>query len=185
MSYARSYLSRLEKLIGELNATSIDDAIELIRRTWLHDRTVITLGNGGSALTALHYITDWSKSITLAHNQPFRGRSLVDNMGLITAYGNDISFADIFAEQLKSGMSPGDLIIAISGSGNSENVIRAVDYANERGNPTLGICGFDGGRLKKVARYNVWVNCNDMQLCEDVHLIFGHMVMKSLCAATS
>jgi D-sedoheptulose 7-phosphate isomerase len=106
---------------------------------------------------------------------------LVDNLGLLTAYGNDISFADVFAEQLKNVGEPGDLVIAISGSGNSENVIRAVNYANGAGLRTLGLCGFDGGRLKSLAKHVVCVNVHDMQICEDIHAIFGHIVMKALC----
>lgn len=141
----------------------------------------MTLGNGGSSMTALHFITDWNKMVYLSSGKPFRGRSLVDNMGLVMAYGNDISFADIFAEQLKNLLQPGDLVIAISGSGNSENVIRAVDYANANGGITLGLCGYSGGKLKEKAQHSIWVERNDMQLCEDIHAMFGHIVMQSLC----
>lgn len=182
MSQARLYAERLSGVISTLDVVAIENAIDLIRQTWLNDKNIIALGNGGSALTALHYITDWNKSVSIANKRPFRGRTLIDNMGLITAYSNDISYHDVFAEQLRWILSPGDLVIAISGSGNSENVIRAVDYANEAGNATLGISGYDGGKLKKKAKHNVWIDCNDMQLCEDVHLVFGHMVMKSLCS---
>jgi len=132
-------------------------------------------------MTALHYITDWNKMVYLNHQKPFRGRSLVDNMGLVMAYGNDMSFADIFAEQLKNIMQSGDLVIAVSGSGNSENVIRAVEYANANNGITLGLCGYSGGRLKQIAQHSIWVERNDMQLCEDIHAIFGHVVMQSLC----
>ena len=132
-------------------------------------------------MTALHFITDWNKMIHLATGRPFRGRTLVDNMGLITAYSNDMSYQDAFVEQLKNVSLPGDLIVAISGSGNSENVIRAVKHANELGCKTLGLCGFGGGRLRDCAQHAIWVQVNDMQLCEDMHAIFGHMVMQSIC----
>lgn len=140
------------------------------------------MGNGGSSLTALHFINDWNKSIFLSNQIPFRGRSLVDNVGLIMSYGNDIGFNDIFVEQLKNIMNVGDLVIAISGSGNSENIIRAVEYANLNGGSTLGLCGFDGGRLKRTAQQVFWVDVNDMQITEDIHAIFGHIVMQNLCA---
>jgi D-sedoheptulose 7-phosphate isomerase len=179
---SQGYLDRLSEVISALDRKALDHSVELIRKAWLDRRQIITLGNGGSAMTALHFVTDWNKMIYLATGQPFRGRTLVDNVGLLTAYGNDISFEDIFAEQLKNLSEPGDLVIAISGSGNSENVIRAVTYANSIGCRTLGLCGFDGGRLKNLAKHVVWVNVNDMQLCEDVHAIFGHIVMKTLCA---
>jgi D-sedoheptulose 7-phosphate isomerase len=97
------------------------------------------------------------------------------------AYGNDLSFQDIFVEQLKNVYCPGDLIIAISGSGNSENVIRAVRFANENAGVTLGLCGYRGGKLKELSQHVVWADVDDMQLCEDAHAIFGHIVMQKLC----
>jgi len=133
-------------------------------------------------MTALHFVTDWGKMIPLSSGKPLNARTLIDNMGLITAYANDMSYDDVFWKQLEYIMRPGDLIVAISGSGNSENIIRAVDYANEHGGITLGLCGFSGGRLKDRAQHAVWVNVNDMQLCEDAHAIFGHVVMQTLCA---
>ena len=109
----------------------MDRAVDVVNDAWMRGAQIITLGNGGSSMTALHFVTDWNKSIYMKSKRPFRGRTLVDNMGLLMAYGNDTSFQDIFVEQLKNVMQPGDLVLAISGSGNSENVIRAVDYANE------------------------------------------------------
>jgi D-sedoheptulose 7-phosphate isomerase len=160
----------------------VDSAVDLIRRAWLEQRQIITLGNGGSALTAIHFINDWNKSIYLSSGRSFRGRSLVDNIGLITSYANDISYEDIFREQLKNIAVPGDLVIAISGSGNSENIVRAVEYANEIKCETLGLCGYSGGKLKTIAKHVVWAAVDDMQLSEDVHAIFGHIVMQALCA---
>lgn len=180
-AHAGEYLGRLAKTLDALDRTSIDHAIEMIHGAWIDGRQVITLGNGGSALTALHFITDWNKIIHLKTGRPFRGRTLVDNMGMITAYGNDISFADIFVEQMKNLAQPGDVVVAISGSGNSENVIRAVTYANSIGCETLGLCGFSGGRLKGIVKHAVWANVDDMQLCEDAHAIFGHIVLQALC----
>jgi len=160
----------------------VDNAVSVIAEAWRAGRQIITLGNGGSSMTALHFVNDWNKSIFMASGKPFRGRSLVDNMGLVMSYGNDVSFQDIFVEQLKNLLQPGDLVIAISGSGNSENVIRAVRYANEHGAVTLGLCGYRGGRLKELAQHVVWADVDDMQLSEDVHAIFGHIVMQRLCA---
>jgi D-sedoheptulose 7-phosphate isomerase len=175
------YFDKLSRLIAHLNHDAIDNGVKLVTDAWKAGQQVITLGNGGSSMTALHMMTDWNKSIYLSTKQPFRGRSLIDNIGLIMAYANDISFQDIFAEQLKNIMQPGDLVIAISGSGNSENVIRAVDYANKNGAVTLGLSGYSGGKLKQMAQHNIWANVNDMQLCEDIHAMFGHIVMQKLC----
>jgi D-sedoheptulose 7-phosphate isomerase len=145
-SIAQDYLGRLSRVIESCDLASMDRGVYLIRQAWESGRQIITFGNGGSAMTALHYITDWNKMIHLATGRQFRGRTLVDNVGLLTAYANDLAYQDVFVEQLKNVAQPEDLIVAISGSGNSENVIRAVDYANEFGCKTLGLCGFDGGR---------------------------------------
>lgn len=178
---AAHYLRKLQALLSTCDADEMDRAVEVVDAAWRRGANIITLGNGGSSMTALHFVTDWNKSIYLKTGRPFKGRTLVDNLGLLMAYGNDISFSDIFVEQLKNILSPRDLVIAISGSGNSENVIRAVDYANANDAVTLGLCGFDGGRLKAKSQHVLWANVNDMQLCEDVHAIFGHVVMQKLC----
>lgn len=178
---AKTYLSRLSKLLESFDRTQVDNAVKVIADAWQAGRQIITLGNGGSSMTALHFINDWNKSIFMSTGKPFRGRSLVDNMGLVMSYGNDISFQDIFVEQLKNIFQPGDLIIAISGSGNSENVIRAVSYANDNNGVTLGLCGYRGGKLKDLAQHVLWADVDDMQLSEDVHAIFGHIVMQRLC----
>lgn len=178
---AKIYFDKLVPFLSALDRDQIDEAIGVIADAWQQGKQIITLGNGGSASTALHMINDWNKCIFMATGKPFRGRSLVDNMALVMAYGNDTSFQDIFIEQLKNILQPGDLVIAISGSGNSENVIRAVQYANDNGAVTLGLCGYSGGKLKELAQHNVWANVDDMQLCEDAHAIFVHMVMQRLC----
>jgi len=178
-----AYIGRLQSTLQDVNAAAMDAAIREIHDAWSRGAQIITLGNGGSAMTALHFVTDWAKMVFLRHGKPFRARSLVDNIGLITAYSNDISYEDVFREQLRNVMQPGDLVVAISGSGNSENVIRAVNYANDHGGRTVGLCGFAGGRLRDLAHCPVWVNVQDMQLVEDVHAIFGHIVMQSLCGA--
>ena len=180
VSRSGEYLARLSNLLTTLDNDAVDEGIAMIQRAWDEGRQIITLGNGGSAMTALHFITDWNKAGYLAKRRPFRGRSLVDNVGLMTAYSNDMSYDRVFSEQLMNIAVPGDLVIAVSGSGNSPNVIRAVAYANEIGCPTLGLCGFSGGELKRIASHGVWAPVQDMQLCEDVHAIFGHIVMKAL-----
>jgi D-sedoheptulose 7-phosphate isomerase len=178
---AERYLSKLTHLLQMIDRDQIDQGISLIEDAWLAGRRIITLGNGGSSLTALHFITDWNKSVFLATGRPFDGRSLVDNVGLLMAYANDISFEDVFVEQLKNLLKPNDLVIAISGSGNSPNVVKAVEYANANGGITLGLCGYRGGRLKDLAQHVIWADVDDMQLAEDVHFFFGHMVMQRLC----
>ena len=181
-SSCADYLTRLSTLLADIDRNEIDEGVQMIRRAWDGGHQIITMGNGGSAITALHYITDWNKAAFLAKGRSFRGRTLVDNLGLMTAYSNDMSYENVFSEQLANISVPGDLVIAISGSGNSRNIIRAIDYANDNGCPTLGLCGFSGGELKKRATHAIWAAVDDMQLCEDVHAIFGHIVMQALVA---
>jgi len=178
---AEAYLGKLITQLSNINHAEIDHAVQVVADVWQSGKQIITLGNGGSSMTALHFINDWNKSVFIESGKPFRGRSLVDNMGLVMSYANDISFQDVFVEQLKNILNPGDLVLAISGSGNSENVIRAVQYANDSGAITLGLCGYRGGKLKDMAQHVLWANVDDMQIAEDVHSIFGHMVMQRLC----
>jgi D-sedoheptulose 7-phosphate isomerase len=185
MSFSTAYLDKLAAQLAAIDRPSLDRGVKVVEAAWRAGRQIITLGNGGSAMTALHFITDWNKSVYLANDLPFRGRSLADNVGLLSAYANDVSYADIFREQLKNILQPGDLVIAISGSGNSENVIRAVDYANEHGAVTLGLCGYRGGKLKEKAQHVIWADIDDMQISEDVHAIFGHIVMQALCGGNT
>ena len=176
-----SYLEAHNNLSKKIDVSEFQNAIELIKSKFVSGNKIITCGNGGSASTASHYITDWNKMVNLATGKKFRGISLCDNVGLITAYGNDISYEEVFSGQLKALLDPGDLLIAISGSGNSPNVLRAIEYANSEGADTLAVVGYDGGVAKTIAKYSAWVPSYDMQLCEDIHLMFGHMVMKTLC----
>lgn len=177
----QNYFDAHRNLAERLDINSLSAAINTIADTYKSGGTIFTCGNGGSASTASHYITDWAKMVNLATGEKFKGMSLCDNVGLITAYGNDISYDEIFSGQLRAVMGPNDLLVAVSGSGNSPNVVKAAEYANSIGASTLAVVGYDGGLLMKVCNQSVWVPSFDMQLCEDVHLMFGHLVMKSLC----
>ena len=177
------YLAAHRRLAPKCDPGAFQAGIEAVKTAFDADKQIITCGNGGSAYAASHYITDWNKMVNLATGRKFRGVSLCDNIGLITAFANDVAFDEIFAGQLKAILNPGDLVIAVSGSGNSPNVVKAVEYASGAGADTLAVVGYDGGALKRIARHSVWVPSFDMQLCEDVHLMFGHMVMKALCEA--
>jgi len=178
--FHNAYLTRLQHAIDDLDRAALAHAVDVIRTAWQGGRQVIAFGNGGSGLAALHYIHDWNKAITHATDIPFRGRTLNDNIGLLTAFANDVSYDDVFCEQLKSILHPGDVVMGISGSGNSENVLRAVHYANANGGVTLGISGYSGGQLEQVAQHNVCTNIADMQMAEDLQMVFGHLVMREL-----
>jgi D-sedoheptulose 7-phosphate isomerase len=175
------YLAAHADLSRRIDVPMLQAGIGVVTRAFDAGRQIITCGNGGSAYAASHCVMEWNKVVTAATGRPFRGVSLCDNTGLVTAYANDVSFDRVFSGQLAALLQPGDLLIALSASGNSRNTIEAVEYADGHGAETLAIVGYDGGKLRQIAKHCVWVPSFDMQLCEDVHLMFAHMVMKALC----
>ena len=182
MNYSiSSYIEQHNRVMAALDVSELECAIELIREKAFAGKKIAVCGNGGSSLAASHYITDWNKMVNLETGRRFNGFCLSDNIGLITAYANDLSYDDVFSEQVKNLLLPGDLLVTVSGSGNSENVVRATDVANNLGVTTLTISGYDGGKLKEKSDYSVWIKSFDMQICEDAHVVFGHLVMKSIC----
>ena len=176
-----NYLECHRDLLKKIDTREIENAINLIKNKISEKKAIYTCGNGGSAHTASHFITDWKKMYNLATGEKMYAHALTDNIGLITAYANDVSYEEIFSEQLKPVLNEDDLVICISGSGNSKNIIKAIEYANSINAVTLGILGYDGGEAIKECKHKVLVNCFDMQLVEDFHLQIGHMVMKSIC----
>lgn len=176
-----NYLRAHAALAQKCDIAAFQGGVDLVESKFRAGKKIFTCGNGGSASTASHYITDWAKMVNLATGEKFRGFSLCDNIGMITAFANDISYDEVFSGQLRAVMDEGDLLVAVSGSGNSPNVLRAVEYANSIGADTLAVVGYDGGKLMPLCKQAVWVPSFDMQMCEDVHLMFGHMVMKTLC----
>jgi len=176
-----NYIKQHNLVIENLNYQEVENAISLIKETIEKEKRVAVCGNGGSAVAASHYITDWNKMVYTHTMLRFNGICLSDNVGLITAYSNDLSYDDVFSEQVKNLLSKGDLLITLSGSGNSENVVKATNVAKSMAIQTLTICGYDGGKLKQISDNFVWIRSNDMQLCEDAQTVFGHIVMKSLC----
>ena len=177
----KNYLTKHSQLAEKLDTQAFQKGIEIVKESFKNNNKIITCGNGGSASTASHYITDWNKMVNLATGKKFRGISLCDNVGLITAFANDISYEDVFSGQLDALIDKGDLLVAISGSGNSPNILKGIIKARSLGANILGIVGYDGGKMLNLCDHIVLVPSFDMQLCEDVHLMFGHMVMKSLC----
>ena len=177
----RKYFAAHTDLFQKIDVSAIERAIELVETKFEAGKKIITCGNGGSATTSSHMITDWTKMVTLATGKKFYGYSLVDNVGLITAYANDINYSKVFSGQLKSILDKEDLLIVLSGSGNSGNIIEALHFANDLRADTLAIVGFDGGEARKLAKYCIHIPSFDMQLCEDIHLMINHMVMKKLC----
>ncbi len=180
--YLADYCAGLSKAVEGVSRERFDEFIHLLEDAYHQDRQVFFMGNGGSGSTASHFICDLNKGVSYGRSKRFRGTSLNDNLATITAYANDVAYEDVFVEQLKNFLQPGDLVVAISGSGNSRNVLKAIDYANSRGAHTVGLCGFDGGKLAAAVRTPVLVPVRDMQKAEDAHLILLHVAMQLLCA---
>ena len=143
------------------------------------------MGNGGSAMTASHFACDLNKGCSLGRDRRFKVICLNDSMSTILAYANDLSYEHVFFEQLKNFFMPGDVVIGISGSGNSPNVLRALEYANQQKGVTIGWCGFVGGRLGSLAKIPLVISSQDMQQIEDVHMIIAHAAMQRLAQSIS
>jgi len=174
------YFAALDEVLAAIPQYQIDAIIRLLLIAHDEDRMVYIAGNGGSAATASHFANDLAKA-TIVPGQPrFRVIALTDNVPLLTAWANDSSYADAFAEQLLPLIRPGDLFIAISGSGNSENILRAVNVAQTSGATVIGFTGFDGGALLARCDACVLVPCSVMAQVEDAHLIIQHAVCSYL-----
>ena len=180
MSIITNYLDLVSKAISELPEDKIRDVIETLKAAHAGGKQVFLMGNGGSASTASHIAGDFQKGLKQCTGKRFRASAVTDNMAVITAWANDTDYENVFAEQIDSLLDPGDVVLAISGSGNSPNVIKAVEKANEMGAITIGWSGYSGGKLARVAQKSVVVNSDDMQCIEDVHMMLGHLVFHCL-----
>ena len=184
MDYRKEITAYFEKEKQVLDAISKDDLntlMNVLMEARDKEKNIFIMGNGGSAATASHYVCDFNKGISFGKEKMFKFICLNDNLPTMMAYANDMSYADIFAGPLKNFMQEGDIVIGISGSGNSENVVRALQYANDHGGVSVGITGYDGGRVKQMCKYNLHVPVDDMQIAEDLHMVIDHCMMKILC----
>lgn len=176
MTFTESYVDNLVGTLKNLDLSKVDQAIDILREARDNGRTVFTCGNGGSASTASHFACDIVKGASFQREKRFRILALTDNLAALTAYSNDVSYECVFVEQLKNFAKPGDVLLAISGSGNSPNVLRAVEYANELGCRTIAMTGRDGGKLGPLAEVNIHAKDPHMGRIEDAHLVACHMI---------
>jgi D-sedoheptulose 7-phosphate isomerase len=177
VEFVRSYLEGLQRCIERLSAHAVALLLTELEAAYTAGRQVFIIGNGGSAATASHLACDLSKTILGGRNDlpRFRVLSLGDNVPLLTAVGNDLGYAELFAEQLRTWLDPGDLVIVISGSGNSPNVLSALHVARDRHARTVGLLGFDGGRARSLVDVCVHVDTNAYGFIEDQHVVIGHL----------
>jgi len=176
MSFPVSYRDNLLQTIQTIDENKVNQAIDWFREARDQGRAIFVAGNGGSAATASHFVCDMIKGASLGKPSRFRIQALHDNMPTLTAYANDIHYQDAALEQLKNFAAPGDIYMAISGSGNSPNVIHAMDYANSLGLHTIALTGRDGGKLGGLAQLNIQVPEQHMGRIEDAHHIICHMI---------
>jgi len=181
--FANQYLNKLKEVLDGFDHACFEKIVMAILEAYEKEKYIFVMGNGGSAATASHFACDLNKGCCLDLDRKFKMFCLNDNIPTLMALANDVSYDVVFEEQLKNFFRPGDLAIAISGSGNSENVIRAIQYAGLNGGRTIGLCGFSGGRLSELADIAFIVNSNDMQKIEDVHVIVVHMIMQAVYKA--
>ncbi len=182
------YTKRLADEIHQVDHVDLRNWADLVFNAWEQRAGVFIIGNGGSAATATHMSQDFAKSLhpedQLANpaTKRLRVQSLTDNVGWLTSVANDLGYDQIFTQQLRNLANPGDLLIAISGSGNSENVLQAVAWANDAGLVTFGLTGFDGGALAEMCQHGVNVTVNDMGMSEGIHLCLYHWVLNDVFA---
>lgn len=185
---AGAYLDRLREEISRIDQQALRDWSDWIFDAYQQDRFVYIFGNGGSGTTASHMAEDLGKSTLRPadlyddHRKRLKVLSLTDNAGWIMAVGNDLSYDQIFVQQLMNYASPGDLAIAISGSGNSPNILRAVEWANRHGVRTFGLTGYDGGQLRRIQQHGLHVDLHDMGMVESIHLCLFHWVLNDVFA---
>ena len=178
--FVHDYFQELSMAARNISSENFDLVVDTLLGAYKRGCSIFVMGNGGSASTASHFSCDINKGVSLGLAKRFRMICLNDNIPTMLAYANDNAYEDIFVEQLKNFLEPGDVVIGISGSGNSGNVIKAIQYANGRDATTISFTGFDGGKLAKIARVSMVIPVNDMQKVEDIHLILTHILMQFL-----
>ena len=179
---AAGYLRQLKRVLDRIDGQAIDALAERVFQACSDGKQVLVFGNGGSAYTASHFVTDLVKTAAVEGCPRLRAISLVDNYGLTTALGNDIDYEDTFLFPLTTYARPGDVAIAISGSGNSSNVVKACEWARDNGLTVVALTGFKGGKIAELCHLHIHVPSDNYGIIEDLHLAIGHMISQALKA---
>ena len=185
MNHSRKYITDLQLTLGRLPVDLIEQVIAMLHDARLRNRQVFIMGNGGSASTASHFVCDLGKNTRRRGWPNYRVMGLTDNMAIFSALANDEGYENVFAQQLASFVQPGDIVIGISTSGNSANVVNAIKLANKKGAKTVGFTGFDSGQLGPLVDIDLHVPSNSIEQVEDIHLILEHLICKALLERTS
>lgn len=180
-----TYLEQEIDILKRIDVSAVNEVLNLLEAGMKREATIYVFGNGGSAATASHFQNDFNKGVSEHIDKKFRFLCLNDNIATIMAVANDIGYEEVFRFQLQGKIKKGDILMAISGSVNSPNVINAVEYGKKQGCKVVGLTGYSGGRLKELSDISLHVPINSMQITEDVHMIFNHLMMsvfyKSMC----
>ena len=183
---ALAYLTELKTVLDRLPLDQVSKAADILFACYQSDHTVFTFGNGGSGALASHLVADFGKGTHfpgpkhLSSFKRMKALAVTDSMPMITAWANDTQYEDIFMRQIENFLQPGDVALAISGSGNSPNVLRALEFARSAGATTVGLGGFGGGKMKDLLDCAIIVSSNNMQQVEDAHVIIGHLIFLDL-----
>lgn len=180
MNHLYHYISDHINLVEQLPLHLVEQVLEVLREARFKGSQIFTMGNGGSAATASHFVCDLAKNTRKGGMPPFRVYGLADNLPILMAYANDEGYENVFAQQLINQVRPGDVVIAFSCSGNSPNVIRAVEVAKENATKTIAFTGFDGGRLGTMVDINICIPSTSLEQVEDIHLMLEHMICATL-----
>ena len=180
MEYIQTYISALQETMGRLPQPLIFQVIYTLQNARMQGSQIFIMGNGGSASTASHFVCDLAKNTRYGGLPHFRVIGLADNMEIFSAYANDEGYESVFSQQLINLIKPGDIVIAISASGNSKNVLNAVDEARKYGVTTIGFTGFDGGRLGQMVDIHIHVQSDIIEHVEDIHLMLEHMIVRTI-----
>jgi D-sedoheptulose 7-phosphate isomerase len=176
----QNYFDEVKVMLDRIDQQPIERAIERLHQARLSRQKIFIMGNGGSASTASHFVCDLAKNTRAADYPDFRVIGLSDNMGLMTAYANDEGYENVFVMQMASLIDAGDVVIGISTSGNSPNVLQAISYANQVGATTIGFTGFNAGQLGDLVDIQLHVPSDCIEQVEDIHLLFEHLITKAL-----
>lgn len=175
-AHVRSYFERVKAVLDSVNVADVVKLIEIMEGAYQRDATVFVCGNGGSWSTASHWVCDFTKGASAPGKRRFRMLAPGDNVPMLTAYGNDVSYNAIFAEPIRAYARAGDVVVLITASGNSPNILEAVTAAREVNASVVGLIGFGGGKLAALTDHNVVVSSREYGPVEDLHLILDHIV---------
>lgn len=180
LTFIEDYLSNLKDCIDRIDKKEVEKFIEILINARKNNKNIFVMGNGGSASTASHLCCELNKGASFNKEQKFKVICLNDSISTILAYSNDLTFEDIFVEQLKNFVQKDDVVIGISSSGNSKNILKAINYANQVGAITVGLTGRDGGMLRNLSKFSINPNYDDLQISEDIHIIVVHLAYRYL-----